>query len=365
MKNRRAGKPWALALSLLAAGCASYMKVEVEGRVIDESGQPVAGALVTTAPWTEGAASLARMNAVFSDKDGRFSATLPRHTGAEQALFANVPTGERGGYVILPGDRASGLQIVLQALTTVRAEIDSAAIPPDCRIDIPLVYAVSREPRSTIVGVRDPWSSVSGAVTFRLPPGTYELQANGGGKTLTRAFEVSAAGPAVDLGTLSLEPYKYQTLMGRPAPDLHIAEARGLPEGFRLSDLRGKWVVLCFWNHRMEYNPHMLDSLSEFYMAAGKMRDRLEVIVIHNSDDVLTLRDLDMALWFREVRLPMPVIIDDQERSFLAYGLERGPMFRSSPQEFLIDPEGRVVTHGFKVLPHLVLNLMEKKPAEK
>lgn len=364
MENRRRN-PLVVALALLAAGCANYMKVEVEGRVVDEAGHPVAGVQVTTAPWPEGTVSPSPRSYVLTDLDGRFSATLPRATGPEQALFANVPNDNRGGFVVLPGDRASGLQIILQPLTTVRAEIDSASIPPAFRIMGPSVNAVSREPRPTIVGGLFGRGPGSGAVSFRLPPGTYELHANGGGKPLVRAFEVSAAGAEIDLGKLSLEPYKYQTLTGRPAPDLYFADARGVSKSFRLADLRGKWVLLFFWNHRMEYNRQMLESLSEFYAAAGKMRDRFEILVIHHSDDVLTVRDLDMALWHQDVRMPMPVIIDDQEKTFYAYGLERGPMFRSSPWEFLVDPEGRIVSHGFMAFSHLVLNLLEKKPSEK
>ena len=90
------------------------------------------------------------------------------------------------------------------------------------------------------------------------------------------------------------------------------------------------------------------------------MRDRFEILAIHHSDDVLTVRDLDGALYFKGGRLPFPVIIDEEGKTFDAYGLERGAMFRSAPSQFLIDPDGRVVSGCFSVLAELILRLMEK-----
>ena len=36
---------------------------------------------------------------------------------------------------------------------------------------------------------------------------------------------------------------------GKPAPDLILEEARGLDADFKMSELKGKWVLLEFWGH--------------------------------------------------------------------------------------------------------------------
>jgi peroxiredoxin len=192
------------------------------------------------------------------------------------------------------------------------------------------------------------------------------LHAYGGGKPLIHAFEVRHGEEEVDLGTLAVEPYQYQTLIGRPAPDLHIADARGVPKDFKLSSLRGKWVALFFWNHRMEANGHILPAYAELYETRKDARDRFEIIVVHNSDDVLTVGDYDRAVWRKEIpKFSMPLVIDDREKSFETYGLERGPQFRTAPSEFLVDPEGNVAAYGFDVFWKLLEVFGRKKSAER
>jgi len=331
-----------LALALAAVGCANYMKVEVEGRVVDEAGNPVARAEVTTTPWLPVDFGRRERAFVRTDEEGRFSATLARSTGPEQALFASVPGG-RGGFVVLPGERASGLTIVLRPLTPVRARVDDSKIPLSPITYSPHVMAVANGAliaTSRELGSRE--------VTFLLPPGSYEMHARGMARPHQASFEVKA-GEDLDLGTLTLEPWPYQELQGRPAPELHIADARGVPKEFKLSDWRGRRVILFFWNHRMESNRHFLRTLIEYH-AKGKTRpDPCEILVVHNSDDVLTVRDLDRALRFKELQLPLPVVIDDNEKSFNAYGLERGPVFRSGPTLVLLDREGNVSRWGLQV----------------
>ena len=343
----------AAALSLAALGCANYMKVEVAGRVVDEAGHPVAGAQVTTAPWADGGSPPKAMIFVLTDQDGRFSATLPRSTGGGQALFANV-TNNRGGYIVLPGERSSDLEIVVRPLVRVRAELD----PVDSKTDFlsPYVHTDSSPP--TIVGVRNDRER-SRSVEFRLPPGRYELMVLGCGHPQGRSFDVSTDGE-VDLGAIELKPFKVQTMVGKPAPDLHVSDTRGLPKDFRLENLRGKWVALLFWNHRMEFNRNVIPAYADLYESRKEMKDQFEVVVVHSSDDVLTVADLEGRLRMKDLAVPFPIVIDEGDKSFEAYGLERGPLFRSAPKPFLIDPEGRVVAYGFPVFRDLASKLNPK-----
>ena len=63
-------------------------------------------------------------------------------------------------------------------------------------------------------------------------------------------------------------------------------------------------------------------------------------------DDVLTVSDLNQArIWddddHRPEPIPFPVFVDDDGKTFKAYGIERG-RDRQAPSTFLIDPEGKI-----------------------
>ena len=113
-----------IALTLAAVGCANYMKVEVEGRVVDEAGRPVPNAEVTTAPWYDANESPQLRTFIRTDEEGRFNATLPRSMGGQQAIFAVLADESKGGFTSIPGNKATDVRIVLQPLYAVRAEID-------------------------------------------------------------------------------------------------------------------------------------------------------------------------------------------------------------------------------------------------
>lgn len=84
---------------------------------------------------------------------------------------------------------------------------------------------------------------------YRIPEGSYELgfvsQEFDRNK---RPFTVRA-GEKIDLGSVPVPLSPISRNIGKPAMPLVVAEVRGLPSGFKLSDLKGKWVLMEFWGY--------------------------------------------------------------------------------------------------------------------
>ena len=92
------------------------------------------------------------------------------------------------------------------------------------------------------------YRSKDGEIEYPLPPGTWNLRMYGQGiiakkeKLVTNADE-----PIHDLGKINFEVDAMVKLRGKPAPELTIVDKRGVDNDFKLSDLKGKWVLLEFW----------------------------------------------------------------------------------------------------------------------
>lgn len=48
---------------------------------------------------------------------------------------------------------------------------------------------------------------------------------------------------------LTAAPHVAAQQVGKPAPEISVSAARGIESDLKLSDLKGKWVVLEFWGH--------------------------------------------------------------------------------------------------------------------
>lgn len=82
---------------------------------------------------------------------------------------------------------------------------------------------------------------------YRIPEGKYELSIRSPDLEYFRKPFTARAGKKLDLGasTVMLSPVARN--FGKPALPIDFAEARGVPAGFKLHDLKGKWVLLEFW----------------------------------------------------------------------------------------------------------------------
>jgi len=219
--------------------------------------------------------------------------------------------------------------------------------------------------------------SLKGEFSSLLPPGYYDLdissskpnarmpkprerQARDAPDDMPRnrsgiRIEVPAGLGDLDVGTLnvvlreSLELLAYPRLYGKPAPELSITDARGVPKSVQLADYRGKWVLLDFWE--LSCVPCIkegLPGLTKFYEEHAADRDRFEILAICGNwnQEVKTIEEFDRLaepivekIWGGK-QLPFPVLIDGEEQTFQNYGIEGVPVV------LLIDPEGNVVKEG-------------------
>jgi thiol-disulfide isomerase/thioredoxin len=307
--------------------------------------------------------------------DGKFK--LTEKWRPRIALFAFDKARKRGGLVVVEKTAAAeDVTITLGPLTRVHGKVVCA----EQNNRVPGVVDANIRP----VGDRESFlsfsycASVRGQFAFLVPPGKYDLEVDSdeptarmpkpGERKLKNAPDDMPAylsgiridvpeQPEFDLGTLNVELPKDKNgkahditqFYGKEPPLLTITDARGVPKTVKLSDYRGKWVILDFWAlwcHPCVYSS--LPDLSKFYEEHAAERDRFEILAICNTSEekVLTVADFEVKelpvrkeIW-KDKDLPFPVLIDGEAATAAEYGIQ------SWPTTFLIDPEGHLVKHG-------------------
>jgi peroxiredoxin len=336
---------------LLLAACASST-IDVRGRVVDQDGRPIPGAVVCATPFPSMSA-IPSPPGVVTGAEGEFEGEFINHSGGVKVMA--VDRGRmRGG--LARSRRGEPVEIVATPLGRVMGRVSYDKIPKTIRegsgARFSSIYIGKRslfQDTMPLVGIMD-WEAggalEDGTFEFLLPPGKYNVLVHGAHQWIQREVTVPEALKEVDLGVMEAEPFPGQEIYGTAAPELRFADARGIVKEGGLAALKGKWVLVYFWDHRMAFNTHWLPALISFYKEHPELRDRMEVVGVHNCDDVQTVDDLDRArTWKTGVAdfeaIPFPVGIDDGEKTFNAYGLVRGSR-RRSPRHFLITPEGIV-----------------------
>jgi cytochrome c biogenesis protein CcmG/thiol:disulfide interchange protein DsbE len=121
-------------------------------------------------------------------------------------------------------------------------------------------------------------------------------------------------------------PAMDRSLIGRTAPEIEGQRLEGAAP-FRLSELRGKPVIVAFWASWCSPCRYELPALSAF------MRGRRDVEAIAVNVD----RTREEALAFlARTPLELPVVLDSQAVSLGRYGVS------SMPTTFLVDSHGTV-----------------------
>lgn len=122
------------------------------------------------------------------------------------------------------------------------------------------------------------------------------------------------------------------------APDFTLNDIHGVP--VKLSDLRGKVVLLEFW---ATWCPPCKDSIPALNMLYGKLRDRnfqLLAVSVDEGSDALSM----LNSFARDLSIAYTVLLDRDAVSRL-YDVSTIPVM------FLIDKEGRIVRKHFGYLP--------------
>ncbi len=120
--------------------------------------------------------------------------------------------------------------------------------------------------------------------------------------------------------------------VGTEAPALEGVDQRGHP--FRLSDLRGRWVILYFYPK---------DNTPGCTAEACAFRDNLEALAALGAEVVgVSTQDVDSHRAFaKRHQLPFRLIADPDKRIGRAYDT-LGLLGVSRRITYLIDPEGRI-----------------------
>ncbi len=114
---------------------------------------------------------------------------------------------------------------------------------------------------------------------------------------------------------------------GSPAPDFTLKTIDG--KEIRLSDLKGKVVLINFW---ATWCPPCQREMPLFERVYRKYKDRgFEILAISTDAEVSKVKE-----FIKEYKLSFPVLMDNGEVSSL-YGVQ------GLPTSFLIDREGKIV----------------------
>lgn len=371
---------------------------EVRGRVVDEAGRPVADAAVDTF-WRANGSQMdqngkpydltktenvrrfwgnlgdmepaGRAQPIRAGSDGRFSI---KDTYPYFAVMAMDPSRRHGGIALLPkAEGVEPLEIRLAPLITVRGSFEGPG--------------ASRQPSWTHVYIhvpKDPTrplhstrlvscGSLEAKFEIRLPPGQYTLEAYSynadtdqfeGELVPDKTLVLEADKAEVDLGRLKLTPHRpdrgtleakaktegswtdYTEHYGESPPPWHASDARGVSKDARITDFRGKWVLIDFWG--MSCRPCLaegLPKLMSFYEKHAAQRDQFEIlsICIDIEGDLKSMADLDRALepivkhvWGGKSP-PFPILLDPTFKTWERFGLS------GLGTVILIDPDGKLV----------------------
>ena len=340
------------AVLVAAPGGESPAKVTLEGRLVFE-GKPVTTATVglewVTHPLSGRPAPVYPLQL---DRQGRFRGELEKSPLCCASPYVIAMDWSRGigGWTRLDRENPSRpLTIELHRLVDVAGTLDLDAVPveePDVSLSLsprggsPLLPVMMRGPSFVIP----------------LPPGEYELSVSGLMiRDQTYEFAVEAGRRRVELGILKIQPSWIARTLGKPMPEWTADQARGLPRGVRLKDLRGRWVLIELWHYSC--GPCVvfsLPQLKDFYRDFADRRERFEIVALH-SGGVRSFDELADRLRTRRgaVRLedlPFPVLLDAEGRTMKRWELT------SFPTQLLIDPQGRLVRVHSGVVTRVILS---------
>lgn len=325
----------------------------IEGRVVDASGSPVAGASIAY-NWTlHPIGHFAPEDPCISREDGSWVLSIPAGSRAKGVMALDAAQKRAAIAVIDP--RTAPSQHVLALMPMISLEFST---PPLDGTTLALSAGISVR----VVGTDQPVlrSSAEGSARVPVPPGHYVMRWEGREiESLERTVDLRQAESRFDLGLLPLSASPLAMAYGRALPAV-MCVAR---EGRRVLDdraWRGRWIVLEFWSTTC--GPCVrrgIPALVEFAREFSDCRDAYEVLLVHDATitdfQVLEaeLNEVSTVAWGGE--LPSFSLLLDSEDVVL-----RGLGVKSLPSMIVVDPEGRVMPRAG--LDDLALILLAKRP---
>lgn len=228
---------------------AADQKKTAKGRVIDASGKPVARANVSTY-WTflKGNPRFGPRNR--TNERGEFQIDV-YYRGRPITVFAMDKERENAAVVnldtdMLGKDVIEGITIRLAPLVTVRGQFVCTALDKTCG---GLNLSLAGKGGSHFAFFP---ADGDGKFAMKLPPGSYRWSVFGGPDYVSldgRSLDLTSGQADVELGRIDMGPSVIRKHYGKEPPAWTIREARGLRADAKISDLRGKWILIYFWKY--------------------------------------------------------------------------------------------------------------------
>jgi thiol-disulfide isomerase/thioredoxin len=326
---------------------------DLHGRVVGPKGQAEAGAIIAERWNCENGIFAPDGASMVTDSRGRFSGKVAAFR-FPIAVMAIDHRGRTGGVVLLHRSDVDGesISIPMSPLRQVRMKVGVRQLPGVFETNAMEIYAVggpsaennSRPEMAYFLGFSDP------KLPLRLPTGSYRLLV----RTHTinyfeHPFEVLPGRNPVDLGVLTATASTEGLLFGHKVPEWHLEAVRGLPENVKVSDFRGKWLLVEGWAYWcVPCVQEGIPELMKFWDAHKDQRDRFAAIAFHThsgweKDKVASLADVDRltegvkASRWGGREIPVPIVLDKDDETAKLWGIQ------AIPNVMLIDPNGVLV----------------------
>lgn len=242
---RRVWPRWtASALLAISAGWCAAGDKTISGSVMDAKGQPAAGVEIAVG-WNCDAKAkrLEPAQKIKTDRTGRFSGSVPCEEGPVAIMALDKDRGSGAIKVVPIGDLTKSIKLQMSPLVNIAGELAIGEFST-----APKSYSIELQAQPETVGIIK-FDTDSTKLKLSLPVGSYRMLVTAkDAEDAETEFELSADEPQFDIGKLALEPKAGKTA-GKGTPFFKITDAIGVSKDMKLSDYKGKWVLIDFWGY--------------------------------------------------------------------------------------------------------------------
>ena len=216
-------------------------EIKVSGRVVDTAGKPVAGAEVALI-WMAADNEMKPYLGVTANAEGRFTLAVTFRS-RKRRLTAMDKDRKLGGFAWVE-EKSAGTPLEMKVAPLVR--VHGRVFCKELNKRPPWINVFVGSDSSLLLR----WSSNDASFSFLLPPDDYQLRtiAPECGVTFT-TISLKPDKRDVDLETIDVPASIITRHIGKTPPAWHVTDARGVTKDVKLSDFKGKWVLLEFWGY--------------------------------------------------------------------------------------------------------------------